>query len=44
MLVLVVMAWVDGLIAKYLSVVKFLKGKKGVVGRGIGIFGWNIPI
>ena len=44
MLVLVVIARADGLIARYLSIVEFLKGKEGVVGRSIGIFGWNTPI
>ena len=44
MLVLVVMARADRLIAGYLSVVKFLEGKEGVVGRDIGTFGGNIPI
>ena len=38
-LVLVVMARANGLIARYLFMVKFLKEKEGVVGRGIGIFG-----
>jgi len=42
--VLVVIAWANGLIAGYPSVVEFLEGKEGVVGRGIGIFSRNIPI
>jgi len=42
--VLVVIARANRLIARYLSIVKFLKGKEGVVGRDIGIFGRNIPI
>jgi len=42
--VLVVIARANGLIARYLSMVKFLEGKEGVVGRGIGIFSGNTPI
>jgi hypothetical protein len=44
MLVLVVIAQANRLIAGYLSIVKFLEGKKGVVGRGIGMFSRNTPI
>jgi len=44
MLVLVVIARANRLIAEYLFIVEFLKGKEGVVKRGIGIFGGNIPI
>jgi len=44
MLVLVVIARANRLITGYLSMVKFLEGKKGVVGRDIGTFGGNIPI
>lgn len=43
-LVLVVMARADGLIAGYPSVVEFLERKEGVVGRGVGTFGGNTPI
>jgi hypothetical protein len=42
--VLVVIAQANGLIAGYLSVVEFLEGKEGVVGRGIGTFSGNTPI
>jgi len=42
--VLVVITRANGLIARYPSMVEFLEGKEGVVGRGIGTFGRNIPI
>ena len=38
------MVQADGLIAGYPSVVEFLEKKRGVVKRGVGMFGGNTPI